>query len=101
MAILSALPIGSASAEVLSHRTFVAAEDAHVIQENPNTNYARSSKLETGGSGVAPTRESYVKFNVRGVSGAIAEAKVRVFSTASADGPAIASTSHVSVSTSG
>jgi chitodextrinase len=63
--------------------------DARVSAGSPSTNYGTNNYIRTDG-GTDPAVDSYLKFTVTGLSGAIQSAKLRVFAyTGSADGPAV------------
>jgi hypothetical protein len=66
-----------------------AVADARVQQSNPTTNYGSSSKL----SADLPNDQSYIRFNVSGVSGAVQSAILRLFVTnGSSNGPGVYAT---------
>jgi hypothetical protein len=66
--------------------TFDAEADARVLETNPDTNYGTSSKLDVD----SPGEESYIRFSVSGVTGAVQNATIRLFVTnGSTDGPAV------------
>ncbi len=68
---------------------FGAAADARVEQANPASNHAASTTLRTDG-GSDPDVETYLRFNVTGVTGPIASAKLRLRTASdTADGPAV------------
>ena len=77
-------PPGSASL------TFAVEADARVKQASPATNYGSLSYVSVDGA-PDPMEESYLRFNVSGVGGAIQRAKLRVYVTANgtSNGPAI------------
>jgi hypothetical protein len=63
--------------------------DARVEEANPGGNYGASSNLRVDG-GTDPGVESYLRFNVSGISGAVQAANLRVYAyTGTADGPAL------------
>src|SRR5512138_1504819 len=69
--------------------TFTTTADARVSEASPTTNYGTSSTLQAdSGSGSALT--SFIRFTVTGASGAIQNAKLRVFCTTNGtnNGPA-------------
>ena len=71
-------------------RSFAVEADASVFEANPTTNFgtAASLKVDSG-----PQEQSYLRFTVGGVSGAIQSATMRVFATnGSANGPAVYAT---------
>jgi Lysyl oxidase len=66
-----------------------AAADARVEQTNAGTNFGTSSTLRTDG-GSDPDVETYLRFNVTGVTGPLQSAKLRLrTATNTADGPAV------------
>src|SRR5262249_12002749 len=70
--------------------TAFAEADARVEKANPSTNYGTSRELV---SDLSPERETYIRFTVGGISGAVQSAKVRVYVTdGSSNGPAIYAT---------
>lgn len=69
-----------------SSTTLAAAADARVLQSNPTTNYGTLSRLDVDN----PGEESYIRFNVTGVTGAVQNATLRLFvSNGSSDGPGV------------
>ena len=67
--------------------TAYAEADARVEAANPGTSYGTSRELV---SDLSPGRETFLRFAVAGVSGAVQSAKVRVYVTdGSSNGPAI------------
>jgi glycosyl hydrolase family 26 len=79
-------PIGSTPA-VAAAFTFSASADAQVSAASPGTNYGRTKSLGVGSS---PVVESYVRFDVRNVTGSVQRAKLRLWDTdATVDGPAV------------
>jgi hypothetical protein len=79
---------------------FTAAADARVQQANASTNYGTSTTLRTDG-GSDPDVESYLRFNVTGISRPVQSAKLRLRSaTDTADGPAVHGTSWTGLETS-
>ncbi len=77
-------PAGSASL------TYAVEADARVKQASPATNYGSLAYVSVDGA-PDPIEESYLRFNVSGVSGAIQSAKLRVYVTANGtvNGPAV------------
>jgi chitodextrinase len=70
---------------------FPAQADARVYEAAPTTNYG-TSYLRTDG-GADPDVDSYLTFNVSGLTGAVQSARLRVYAyTGSVDGPAVFST---------
>jgi chitodextrinase len=71
---------------------FGASADARVEQASPASNHATSTTLRTDG-GSDPDVETYLRFNVAGVAGPIANAKLRLRTGSdTADGPAVYAT---------
>jgi hypothetical protein len=74
--------------------TFVALADARVEEVSPSSNFGTATTLRTDG-GSDPDVDSYLRFNVSGVTGAVQSARLRVYATTnSANGPAVYSTSN-------
>jgi hypothetical protein len=73
--------------------TFVAEADAQVNEANPDTNYGSSTYLQVDGA-PEPGVESFMRFTVTGVSGAIQTARLRVYdaTNASKNGPGVYAT---------
>ena len=73
--------------------TFLSEADAQVNEPSPNTNYGNSTYLQVDGA-TDPDTEGFIRFTVTGVSGAVQNARVRVYDTtnASTNGPAIYAT---------
>jgi hypothetical protein len=70
--------------------TFIATSDAQVKEAQPGTNYGKTTYLQVdGGSGSRV--ESYMLFNVSGLSGSVSSAKLRVYDTTngSSNGPMV------------
>jgi hypothetical protein len=71
---------------VTSSATFTAAADARVLESNPTTNYGTLNRLDVDN----PGQESYLRFTVSEVTGAVQSATVRLFVTnGSSNGPSI------------
>jgi hypothetical protein len=71
---------------VLTSVTLGAEADARVLQSNPDTNYGTLSRLDVD----SPGEESYIRFAVSGVSGAVQNATLRLFATnGSSNGPSL------------
>ena len=69
--------------------TLAAVADARVLQSNPDTNYGSLGRLDVD----SPGEESYIRFNVTGVTGAVQNATLRLFvANASSNGPSIYAT---------
>jgi len=76
--------------EPLTLHTYAAAADARVEEANPSTNYGAATILRTGAS---PAYQTYLRFNVTGLSGPVHSARLRLYATnASADGPTVRTT---------
>ena len=66
--------------------TLAAAADARVLQTNPTTNYGTITRLDVDN----PGQESYIRFTVSGVTGAVQNATLRLFVTnGSSNGPSL------------
>jgi Calcineurin-like phosphoesterase len=90
------IPVTGAQPEPDRTLTFKAAADARVEQGHPALNAGASPDLEVihaSGQNV----ESYLRFTVRGISGAVQSARVRVYSTTETaeNGPALYTTDKV------
>ena len=83
----------STPTEAVSALTFKAEADAYVQQADPTTNAGTSADLEVIRAG-GQSAESYLRFTVSGVSGAVQSARLRVYSTTetAANGPALYTT---------
>jgi hypothetical protein len=69
--------------------TFAAEADARVEAAQPDSNFGTDTRLRTDGSGTMPTEESFLRFQVAGLSGRVATAKLRLRSdTGTVNGPA-------------
>jgi hypothetical protein len=79
-----------AGLQATSTLTFTAAADARVEERDPNTNAGTSNYLEVINANNR-SMESYIRFTVSGVSGAIQNARLRVYATTddTRNGPAI------------
>jgi hypothetical protein len=73
--------------------TFISEADAQVSEANPGTNYGNATYLQVDGA-ADPEVESFIRFTVTGVSGAVQNAKLRVYDStnASNNGPAVYAT---------
>ena len=60
--------------------TFSPAADAYVTSAIPNTNYGGSTQLRFDAS---PTVNGYLTFNVQGLSGSVASAKLKIYANSS------------------
>ena len=69
--------------------TFTPVADARADEGSPETNFGASSKLQATGS--VPRRESYLRFQLLGISGPVVSARLRLTSTTDGtkDGPAL------------
>lgn len=66
--------------------TLMAVADAKVLEVNPDTNYGTATRLDVD----SPGEQSYIRFNVTGVTGPIQRAILRLFVVnGSSDGPAV------------
>ena len=66
--------------------------DARVSEGSPSSNYGTNNYIRTDG-GTDPDVDSYLKFTVSGLSGAVQSAKLRVYAySGSVDGPAVYTT---------
>jgi calcineurin-like phosphoesterase family protein len=74
-------------------QTFPAEADTQVSEANPSTNYGNATYLQVDGA-ADPDVESFIRFMVMGVSGAIQDAKLRVYDSTNAtnNGPAVYAT---------
>jgi glucose/arabinose dehydrogenase/chitodextrinase len=73
----------------LTTLTFTPVADARVEEANPATNFGSSSKLQATAS--VPSRESYLRFQLAGITGRVVSAQLRLTSTTDGtkDGPAL------------
>ena len=69
--------------------TFITVADARVVQTSPTTNYGTSTNIQADGDAGA-AQNSFIRFNVSGISGTVQNVKLRVYCTtnATANGPA-------------
>ncbi|MGH2978711.1 MAG: DUF7594 domain-containing protein [Solirubrobacterales bacterium] len=76
-------------AEPLTTVTFTPIADARVEDGMPSANFGTSTKLQAGGG--VPKRESYLRFQLAGITGPVVGATLRMTSTTdgSKDGPAL------------
>jgi hypothetical protein len=98
--IVNVLPAAAASNSIhtniqarlqtTSTRTFLTNADAYVKESNPNTNYGTGSSLQVDGAS-DPDIESFIRFAIVDISGAIQDARLRVYSTSDGtkNGPAV------------
>jgi len=73
--------------------TFAAAADARVVETNPAANYGIATYLQVDGAS-DPDQESYLRFAVSGIPGAVQSAKLRLYATTNGtkNGPAVYAT---------
>jgi chitodextrinase len=73
----------------LTTLTFTPVADTRVQDDSPTANFGSSTKLQAGGG--VPKRESYLRFNLAGITGPVVEAKLRMQSTTDGtkNGPAL------------
>ncbi|MGH2944714.1 MAG: DUF7594 domain-containing protein [Solirubrobacteraceae bacterium] len=82
----------SATVTPADSRTFPAEADARVQEAKPSSNYGSSSYLRVD-DGSDPGVESYLRFTVSGVDGAVSSARLRLWVTdGTGNGPAVWST---------
>ncbi len=69
--------------------TFTTVADARVAESSPTTNYGTQTNLQADGD-AGVQQNSFIRFNVSGISGTIQSAKLRVFCTTNGttNGPA-------------
>ncbi|MFL5758481.1 MAG: DNRLRE domain-containing protein [Thermomicrobiales bacterium] len=73
---------------------FAPAADSYVVNGYPNSNYGLQTTLNVD-YGPNSTAESYFKFNVSGLSGAVSSAKIWIYaSSGTSDGPAVYETTN-------
>ncbi len=93
--ITTVMPAGvsATSALAASSITVTASSDAQVRESDPDTNFGTSTYLQVDGDSGARS-ESYLLFNVSGLSGAVSNAVVRVYASTngSTNGPALVGT---------
>ncbi|HYN87873.1 MAG TPA: phytase [Ardenticatenaceae bacterium] len=83
----TATPVGA-------NPTFLPEADARVDARFPDTNYGAITTLRVDG-GADPAVESYLRFNLAGLSGPVLRATLRIFtSSGTSDGPAVYPTSN-------
>ncbi len=81
----------TATFDELTKLTFTPASDARTEEANPNTNYGTQTKLRMDNVTGANV-QSYLRFNVTGVTGTVEQARLRLSSTTeTVDGPALRS----------
>jgi glucose/arabinose dehydrogenase/chitodextrinase len=73
----------------LTTLTFTPIADARVEDGSPSSNFGSSTKLQV--SGGVPKRESYLRFQLAGITGPVVDAKLKMTSTTDGtkDGPAL------------
>ena len=75
--------------------TFVAEADSRVPEAKPDINFGRDTVLYVDGGETDPDIESYIRFTVTGISGAVSSAQLRVYVTdATRNGPALYTTNN-------
>ena len=84
---------GAPDVQATSTLTFTAAADARVEERNPSSNFGTANSLEVINANNR-SMESYIRFTVSGLSGAIQDARLRVYATSEStrDGPAVYAT---------
>lgn len=71
--------------------TMLPSADARVIEASPTTNYGTATRLDVDN----PGEQSYIRFDVTGVTGTVTSAKVRLYVTnGSSNGPSLYLTSN-------
>src|SRR5215210_243118 len=68
----------AAASDTTTTVMFEPAADARVEEANPSTNYGIETRLKTDGD-AGLTVESYLRFDVAGVVGAVRSAKLRLY----------------------
>jgi hypothetical protein len=92
--VLGVSALCAPSAAVAASQSFPAVADARVEQAHPASNYGRSSRLRVDGS-TDPEAQSYLRFDVNGLSTAVTRARLRVFaSDASTTKPSVYGTTN-------
>ena len=80
------IPVTPTSTSPVSSLTFTPVADARVLEMNPNANYGTITRLDVD----SPGAESYLRFTVSGVGGAVQTATLRLFVTnSSSNGPSV------------
>lgn len=75
--------------------TFIAEADSRVPEAKPDINFGKDTVLYVDGGATTPDIESYIRFTVTGISGAVSSAQLRVYVTdATRNGPALYTTSN-------
>lgn len=75
--------------------TIVAEADSRVPEAKPDINFGNNPTLYVDGGAADPDVESYIRFTVTSISGAVSNARVRVYVTdATRNGPALYTTSN-------
>ena len=83
--VFSVLPSSTVLAETVEV-SFAAVADARVVESNPSTNSGTIGRLDVD----SPGEESYIRFSVSGVSGAVHSATLWLFVTnGSSNGPGV------------
>lgn len=79
------------TASAITTLTLPAEADARVLSGSPNSNYGAVSRLDVDN----PGEQSYIRFLVSGVTGAVTSAKLRLYVTnGSSNGPSVYQTSN-------
>jgi hypothetical protein len=87
-AVLSAAALTPDEAQA-GRYTFTATADTHVNQAYPNKNYGAGKRTYVNG-GSEPDAETYLRFNVSGLSGTVTGATLRLYvASGTANGPAV------------
>ena len=79
-AVIAAGALCASSAAVAASRPFPAVADARVEQAHPASNYGRSPRLRVDGSTDSDV-QSYLRFDVSGLSAPVTGARLRVFAS--------------------
>ncbi len=73
---------------------FAPAADSYVVNGHPTTNYGQLTTLDVD-YGPSSTAETYLKYNVTGLSGAVSSAKIWIYAySGTSDGPAVYQTTN-------
>jgi len=88
-AVLACIPVAGHAAV----STFTPVADARVQRGNPSTNYSNSD-LRTAATSTGSDKETYLRFSVAGISGAVTSVKLRLYTTTTvSNGPGVFLTS--------
>ncbi|MEZ4869907.1 MAG: DNRLRE domain-containing protein [Caldilineaceae bacterium] len=83
------VPTATATTAASGMLTLAAVADARVLQASPNSNYGTITRLDVD----SPDEESYLRFNISGVTGAIQSATLRLFvASGTVNGPSLYAT---------